>query len=619
MLAKIIHNKKKKSSFNGLINYITTRDENYLEHIHEYELENVSNQAIQLENYQPTNEFDELLNINEKIISKTGVSCQHNCLSLETAAREMQAVAVNNSRVENPVYHFLISWRSEDNPSDDEMFECAKYALKKLGMEQHQFVLAIHRDTDNSHVHVCTNRIHPETFKAQSISHDYFKLDKAMRELELKYGWLTDNGPFSIQEQDGNKVIDWNNQSRNEHKKPDIANYMELYSGSDSFYNYIQGQPKQDIQILLKSKNLTWNILHTKLAEYGIKIAPKGQGLALYNDDMSLAIKASSISQNLSKGKLEKRLGEYKPFTSSKGQNYKKTSYDKFNFSETFSKRDPLLRNKRKEERAAARKKLLEEYASYKKNFVFKRITKQDVLRQLKSISLEAKDLRLMIRNRVPGNSQDQINMRRAFYSVIAFETARKKEQLFNEISKKRRELAQDPDNQRLSYKRWVTKEAENGNQAAISQLRGFHYAEQKAIKRKNGFLSTSEEVKDDANDQILTKFKKDILKTGITQFNLINSDISFVDIGNHISLNIKSSKSEDAVLAALLRAKEKFLDKFELTGTEEFKERVFRLLISNKIKVDLTNKSQKYMYEKLLKDQQMANIKQKNVHNKPS
>lgn len=42
------------------------------------------------------------------------------------------------------------------------------------------------------------NRVNPETYKAVYPDRDYFKLDKTMREMELRQGWSHDKGPYAV-------------------------------------------------------------------------------------------------------------------------------------------------------------------------------------------------------------------------------------------------------------------------------------------------------------------------------------------------------------------------------------------------------------------------------------
>ncbi|WP_407079493.1 relaxase/mobilization nuclease domain-containing protein, partial [Candidatus Regiella insecticola] len=55
------------------------------------------------------------------------VVCQTNTFSLETAAAEMNAVAANNRRCLNAVYHFILSWPKEEQPEEGHLFDSAGY------------------------------------------------------------------------------------------------------------------------------------------------------------------------------------------------------------------------------------------------------------------------------------------------------------------------------------------------------------------------------------------------------------------------------------------------------------------------------------------------------------
>ena len=62
----------------------------------------------------------------------------------------------------DPVYHLILSWQEGDKPTPKQVKECVQYTLTALGMEECQAVWAIHHDTDNDHVHIAVNRVHPE-------------------------------------------------------------------------------------------------------------------------------------------------------------------------------------------------------------------------------------------------------------------------------------------------------------------------------------------------------------------------------------------------------------------------------------------------------------------------
>jgi len=97
------------------------------------------------------------------------VVVETNCFSLETASAEMNAVALQNTRCLDPVYHCILSWREEDTPNDQQIFDSARHCISQLGMSDHQYIFAIHRDTDNVHCHIAANRINPISYRATNM------------------------------------------------------------------------------------------------------------------------------------------------------------------------------------------------------------------------------------------------------------------------------------------------------------------------------------------------------------------------------------------------------------------------------------------------------------------
>ncbi len=419
-------------------------------------------------------ELESLLGDHISEISASGIACHHNCLSLATAPGEMDAVAAQNSRVKDPVYHVILSWPAEENPTDDQAFECALYAKKAVGMEGHQHLFAIHRDTDNVHLHMTVNRVHPDSFLAVYPDRDYFKLDYAMRELEIRYGWKHDDGPFRVLQNGDQKIVAWKDSTpKLQGKLPTKAADMERHADLESLFTYVRQKPRTAIRDLLRSDKLDWASLHAELAKYNLGIRPKGRGLCIYDlgDSSITPIKASDMHEELSLNRLSKRIGEYSAAAPS-AEEVLEVSYDKY----SGLRRDPSERTARREERAKLRRDTRARYQKYRSEFVTNRIDKEQVRNGFRAISEDARRKRTNIRKKV-SDPKD----RKAFYSIVAFEALRAREKHKFEIKKKRQELASDPANKRLSYKEWVEREASLGDAGAISQLRGFNHAEQRA------------------------------------------------------------------------------------------------------------------------------------------
>ena len=409
----------------------------------------------------------------ERVVGATGIVCEHNCLSLETASAEMKGVAAQNARVKDPVYHVVLSWPSEDVPSEGQAFASGRRAVNAVGMEGHQYVFALHRDTAHVHLHVAVNRVHPDSFVAVYPDRDFFKLDRTMRELELEHGWKHDKGPYAVFDRGGVKVIDWASKDpASAGKRPSRASDMERHGDTESLFTYARGAPRGAIKAALESPACDWAAVHGALAQYGLELREKGRGLAVYDvgGQSTTPIKASDMDESMSKGHLEARLGRFVAQEAG-AASPPVSAYDKMRSP----KRDPARREQQRQERADARRALYDRYGAYTSSFSAPRQDSEEVKRRYRKIVEEAKRRRSDVRAVTRSAAE-----RKALYSIIAFETLRSREKLKSGLAEERNAIRMDPSSRRMRFREWVEVEAEKGDQGAISQLRGWAYAERR-------------------------------------------------------------------------------------------------------------------------------------------
>jgi len=507
----------------------------------------------------------------------------------------MKAVAAQNARVKDPVYHIVLSWPEHESPTEAQAFECGAYALNAVGMAGHQYVFAIHRDTDNVHLHIAVNRVNPDTFNAVYPERDYFRLDRAMRELELRYGWQHDNGPYAVYERNGKTVIDWASKDPNtKGKRPTPAADMERHGDQESLFSYARGEPRKALLLALKNDNLTWSQLHNLLARYGLELREKGQGFAIYDRSAegTTPIKASDMHEELSKGRLTKRLGPFEPAVATVEP---VLTYDKHRPP----KRDPQQREERRQERAQARRDLRARYDKYKNGFVYSRLDPDVVKQRYEAIRNEARRRRQEVRETVADPA-----VRKALYSVIAFETLRERDRLQREIRREREALRADQANHRQSYREWVERQAAAGDAAAISQLRGFAYSDKRQAKelahalnqnRTNGIVH--DEPIDPAARALPGGVYYRVRRDGTVLYRTKDGDEAFVDQGRRIDVLANEDTNHAAIAAALLLAKEKYGGAFELTGSEEFKRKAIDIMVEFKIDARLKDAAQEALW----------------------
>jgi len=112
---------------------------------------------------------------------------------------EMEAVAFQNKHCADPVMHLLLSWRENETPTPEQIIDAVKITLDELNLSQCQVVYALHQNTDNLHLHICVNRIDPDTHKAIDPAHGWTRraMERAARRIEHAQGWATEENTWS--------------------------------------------------------------------------------------------------------------------------------------------------------------------------------------------------------------------------------------------------------------------------------------------------------------------------------------------------------------------------------------------------------------------------------------
>ncbi len=526
----------------------------------------------------------------QRLKTAPGVTCEHNCLSLGTAAAEMRAVAAQNARVQDPVYHVVVSWPSSERPLDDEAFACGAHVLRAVGMAGHQYVFAIHRDTKNVHMHIAVNRVSPLTFAAVYPDRDYYKLDRAMRELELRFGWSHDNGPLVVRERNGTPVIEWRSAGPDTKGFPAAATDMERHGDQESFISYVRDEPRRMLLPLLAKPDLSWQELHAHLRRYGVAIREKGQGLAIFDlhSEATTPVKASDLHEDLSKGRLTKRLGPFEPAAASGGAS-EIDHYDKFRPP----KRNVSERASGRQERAELRRDLRARYQQYRAQFILRRLDPESVRARFAVLRMEARRRRQLVHTMYPGKAD-----RKAQYSLIAFETLRARERLREDIQAERQKLLAEHRESYLSFQAWVEQQAALGDAAAISQLRGWAYAGQRnAEPNLDGAKSSGNRIWQDGEHDPVAMPVLEGVPFRVRRDGAIRHAVGLGVVDHGSCIEVLGTQAPDSVvLMALLLAVRKFGADFQLSGNDAFQAQVRQLASGGINESELIRMAQKRM-----------------------
>ena len=220
---------------------------------------------------------------------------------------EMLALSQEAVRSKDTVNHYVMSWQEGEQPGHAQIDEAVSIFLDELGLNNHQTVYGLHADTDNLHLHLVINRVHPDTLKVikPNKGFDIEAAHKAIARIEHAQGWRREqHGRYQVLENGelGREPIDKEKQRQPDQVKRDRENRTGEKSAERIAI--------EDGAAIIKSAS-DWQTLHRQLAEKGLRYEKKGSGAMLFVGDVG--VKPSRVDRAASLPHLQKRLGPYEP------------------------------------------------------------------------------------------------------------------------------------------------------------------------------------------------------------------------------------------------------------------------------------------------------------------
>src|ERR1043166_7456819 len=194
--------------------------------------------------------------------------------------------AQNTRAATDKTYHLIVSFRAGEQPNEATLRAIEARICDGLGYREHQRVSAVHFDTDNVHLHLAINKIHPTRYTIENPYNDHKILAQLCEKMEQEYGLEPDNHRA---------------QKRGAENR---AQDMERHSGIESLLGWIKRECLGELETAQ-----SWAELHRVLRDSGLEIRERANGLII--TDGRTMVKASSVSRELSKHKLEGRLGAF--------------------------------------------------------------------------------------------------------------------------------------------------------------------------------------------------------------------------------------------------------------------------------------------------------------------
>src|SRR5690606_36878457 len=204
------------------------------------------------------------------------------------AITEVLATQQANTRAKgDKTYHLLVSFRAGEQPSAETLRAIEERICAGLGFGEHQRVSAVHHDTDNLHIHIAINKIHPVRGTMHEPYYSHRALADLCEVLERDYSLVRDN----------HQPLQRGAAAR--------AGDLERHAGVECLVGWIKRECLDEIKAAQ-----SWQELHQILSDNGLELRTRANGFVFEAGDRTM-VKASTVARDLSKPALEKRLGAF--------------------------------------------------------------------------------------------------------------------------------------------------------------------------------------------------------------------------------------------------------------------------------------------------------------------
>ena len=467
---------------------------------------------------------------------RVGTVTISNCHSVDAdwAAMEVHATqALNTRALSDKTYHLMISFRSGENPPSDVLKAVEDHLCNGLGFEGHQRISVVHRDTDNLHIHVAVNKIHPTRHTLHEPYYDHKKLGELCSELEREYGL----------EPDSHTARKTTGQSR--------AEDMENAAGVESLVGWIRRQCWPQIEAAQ-----SWVELHAVLCDHGLTMGERGNGLVIV-DRSGTAVKGSSVNRQCSKRALETRLGEFRPAYDSAPRNRPRLLYQKKPLPSQINTSALYAQYQAQQGQSGDAKTLALKTA-----------------REGKRRAIESLKRMAHLKRSVIKLTKDQ-PAKKVLYRLVSNGL---RENIHN-VNKEHAELCQTIHRKyrRVAWNDWLQQQAKQGSTVALEVLRG----------RRYGAESRGDSIRANLKQGVTPGPIPGVVVDSVTKQGTVIyhvADTIIRDDGNH--LNVAKGASATGIEALLRLAIHRYGKILTVNGSDQFKDQVVKTAAATKLHV---------------------------------
>jgi len=472
--------------------------------------------------------------------------------SVRDAITEVLATQHTNTRAKSDkTYHLIVSFRPGEQPSADTLRAIEERICAGLGYGEHQRVSAVHHDTENLHIHIAVNKIHPTRLTMHEPYYSHRALAELCTALERDYGLEPDN-----------------HEARRRGAESRAAD-MERHAGVESLVGWIKRECLGEIK-----GAQSWQELHQVMHENGLELRVRANGLVFEAGDGTM-VKASTVARDLSKPSLEARLGPFEASPERQAQSNAKRHYRK----------DPIR----------LRVNTVELYAQYK--------AEQQSLTTVRGQALERARHH---KDRLIEAAKRSNRLRRATIKVVGEGRTNKKllyaqasKALRSEIQAINKQFQQErtvlyAEHSRRTWADWLKNEAQHGSADALAALR----AREAAQGLKGNTIRGEGQAKPGQAPAV-----DNITKKGTIIFRAGMSAVR--DDGDRLQVSREATR--EGLQEALRLALQRYGNRISVNGTVEFKAKIIRAAVDSQLPITFADPA--------LESRRQALLNQENTH----
>ena len=485
-----------------------------------------------------------------------------NCYSDDQIAAliEIQNTQEMNKRAKSDkTCHLVLSFPEGERLSLADLSTIEERFCDALGFNGHQRISVVHDDTNNLHVHIAINKIHPSTLTIHNPYYDYKKVAKLCEQIEQEYG-----------------LTQINHETQSD-KASRVAQEIETRTGVESLLGWIKREALTEIK---GADN--WQDLHQVLARHGLAIKERGNGLVLVTDN-NVAVKASSVDRSLSKGNLTRRLGAFVPVDNSKQS----------------SQQNAKQYQPRPLQNRIDTSKLYARYQQEQSDSTRQRTNQWVMLRHTRDQLIERAKREAKLKRNIIKSIQAGRLAKKALYATAHQQFKTTIEVIKSDYQKSYQHSKAH--HSRMGWLDWLTFEAKNGNAEALAVLRsrrsGQFKGNQVSAKQSDDGFST--------DDYFKSSFVESITKIGTATYKAGSTTIR--DHGKR--LIVLPDTTQDALVDILQVAMKKYGSHLAINGTEPFRLQIAQVAVQNQMRVTFDDKPLEQYRQQLMKQHALSRV----------